>query len=73
LSQEAPEYGHGLFTYAIIEGLGGRADLISDGIVTMKELDTWVSQRVPELSRGQQHPTTDTPSGYVDFTVANLK
>jgi WD40 repeat protein len=70
LSQEAPEYGHGLFTYALIEGIGGRADLISDGVVTIKELDTWVSQRVPELSRGQQHPTTSTPEGYVDFTVA---
>jgi uncharacterized caspase-like protein len=73
LSQEAPEYGHGLFTYAVIEGMEGRADLISDGVVTMKELDTWVSRRVPELSGGRQHPTTKTPEGYVDFTVANLK
>jgi hypothetical protein len=51
----------------------GRADLIKDGVVSMKELDTYVSQRVPELSRGLQHPTINTPEGYVDFTVANLK
>jgi uncharacterized caspase-like protein len=73
LSQESGEYAHGLFTYAIIEGMGGRADLVKDGVVSMKELDTYVSQRVPELSRGLQHPTTDTPSGYVDFTVAEVK
>jgi hypothetical protein len=77
LSQESREYAHGLFTYAIIEGIGGKADLLPsqapDGVVSMKELDTYVSQRVPELSGGAQHPTTDTPGGYVDFTVAEVR
>jgi hypothetical protein len=36
----------------------------------MKELDTYVSERVPSLSGGAQHPTTTTPDGYVTFNVA---
>jgi uncharacterized caspase-like protein len=73
LSQESDEYGHGLFTWAIIQGMRGEADLVKDGMVTMKELDTYVSQTLPELTGGAQHPTTSTPNGYVDFSVADLK
>jgi uncharacterized caspase-like protein len=70
LSQESREYGHGLFTYAIIQGMKGAADLIKDGKITMKELDTYVSEKVPELTNGAQHPTTTTPDGYINFSVA---
>ncbi|MDR1625857.1 MAG: caspase family protein, partial [Spirochaetia bacterium] len=73
LSQEAKEYGHGVFTYAIIQGMGGQADLIKDGIITMKELDAYVSETVPRLTKGLQHPTTSTPEGYVNFNVATVK
>jgi uncharacterized caspase-like protein len=70
LSQESKEFGHGLFTYAIIQGMKGEADLIRDGRITMKELDTYVSEKVPSLTGGAQHPTTATPDGYIDFNVA---
>jgi WD40 repeat protein len=73
LSQEAKEYGHGVFTWAIIQGMQGQADLIKDGIITMKELDTYVSETVPRLTKGLQHPTTSTPEGYINFNVAELK
>jgi len=73
LSQEDPKLGHGLFTYAIIEGMKGAADLVKDGSISMKELDTYVSERVPVLSGGAQHPTTVTPDGYHNFTVADVK
>jgi ribosomal protein S18 acetylase RimI-like enzyme len=73
LSQESREYGHGVFTYSIIQGMRGAADLIRDGVVTMKELDTYVSERVPQLTGGTQHPVTNTPDGYVNFTVADVK
>jgi hypothetical protein len=72
LSQEGPEYGHGVFTWAIIQGMGGEADLIRDGMVTMKELDAYVSETVPQLTGGLQHPTTSIPDGYVNFDVARL-
>jgi uncharacterized caspase-like protein len=70
LSQESREFGHGIFTYSIIQGMKGEADLIRDGKITMKELDTYVSETVPSLTGGAQHPTTTTPDGYVNFNVA---
>jgi hypothetical protein len=39
----------------------------------MKELDTYVSERVPVLTNGLQQPITNTPEGYVNFVVADLK
>jgi WD40 repeat protein len=74
LSQEGDDWKHGAFTYALLEGLSGKADLITkDGIVSMKELDGYVSERVPHLTNGAQHPITDTPGGYRNFPVALLR
>jgi hypothetical protein len=42
-------------------------------MVTMKELDAYVSEMVPRLTGGLQHPTTNTPEGYVNFIVADVK
>jgi len=69
-SQERPEYRHGLFTYGIIKGIGGEAVSRSSGTVTMKSLDSYVSEIVSELSNGRQNPTTITPNGYVNFILA---
>jgi uncharacterized caspase-like protein len=77
LSQEDKNLKHGLFTYAIIQGMKGAADMDfgsgKNGIVTMKELDAYVSETVPILAKGLQHPITDTPQGYANFTVAEVK
>jgi uncharacterized caspase-like protein len=70
LSQESRQFGHGIFTYSIIQGMKGEADLIRDGRITMKELDAYVSETVPALTNGAQHPTTVTPDGYVNFNLA---
>jgi len=76
-SQELKELKHGVFTYAIIQGMRGEADLniggLKDGQVTMKELDAYVSEMVPKLTNKSQHPTTITPDGYTNFVVADLK
>ena len=70
LSQESDKWGHGVFTYAILEGLRGKADLMKDGKISMKELDTYVSETVPQLTNGAQHPITHTPEGYLNFPLA---
>jgi WD40 repeat protein len=72
-SQESREFGHGIFTYSIIQGMRGAADWFNNKRVTMKELDTYVSEMVPKLTNGMQHPTTSTPDGYVNFVVADLR
>ncbi len=48
---EFEQLGHGVFTYAILEGLKGEADGGSkDKQITIKELDAFIQDKVPELS-----------------------
>jgi hypothetical protein len=52
--QEALEdkgLGHGLFTFAVVEGLDGRGKLESKPEVTTKSLADYVSKRVDELAK----------------------
>ncbi len=59
VSIELPELGHGIFTYYLVLGLKGAADLNKDGIVTVQELYEYVEQQVSAKSRsvgGNQHP-----------------
>ncbi len=55
-SKEKPELRHGVFTYAVLEGLQGPADADNDGLVTVSELFGHVARRVPRLTDEQQHP-----------------
>lgn len=73
LSQESDKWKHGAFTFAIIEGLKGKAELMKSGKITMKELDVYVSETVPKITNGAQHPITYTPDGYVNFPVAIIE
>jgi len=59
VSIELAELGHGIFTYYLVQGLKGAADLNRDGIVTLQELYEYVEQQVTQKSRavgGNQHP-----------------
>jgi WD40 repeat protein len=44
--------GHGVFTYALLQGLRGEADAQGDrdGAITMDELSTYVTKEVPRIS-----------------------
>jgi WD40 repeat protein len=42
--------GHGVFTYALVDGLSGKADGDRNGYVSVKELSTYVENAVPELT-----------------------
>jgi uncharacterized caspase-like protein len=71
LSWEKPEWGHGAFALALIEGLTSSrkftgltgtalpADHNRDKFVDLIELDLYITNRVKELTEGKQHPTTD--------------
>jgi hypothetical protein len=59
VSIELPELGHGIFTYYLVQGLKGAADLNKDGIISLQELYEYVEQQVTAKSRavgGNQHP-----------------
>jgi len=72
-SLEDPRWGNGAFTKALIEGLTGRADYNKNGRITYKMLDFYISERVKQLTGGQQTPVTLTPHGVPDFPVVVLR
>lgn len=57
-SYENASWKHGAFTKGILEGLDGRADYNHDELISLLELNLYVTERVKELTRGQQHPYT---------------
>ena len=46
---EFDELGHGVFTYALLEAISGKADS-GDQRVTVNELKAYIESRVPEIS-----------------------
>ena len=45
------EGGHGAFTFALLEGLRGKADRNGNGTVEVHELADYVEERLPEITR----------------------
>jgi len=58
VSFEGPTFGggHGAFTWSVLKGLNGEADVDHDGFVTAGELIDYVSTDVPKGTDGKQHP-----------------
>ncbi|MFO0580009.1 MAG: caspase family protein [Polyangia bacterium] len=72
LSRESARWGNGAFTRAVVEGLRGRADYKQAGTITVSMLETYVHDRVRELTNNEQTPTTAKPSTVPDFPVAQV-
>ena len=70
-SFESPDFGggHGIFTYYVVQGLGGAADENGDGIVTADELAEYVHTQVREATQGQQNPTSDQGSFDAEYAA----
>jgi len=66
---ERDEWGNGAFTKAVVEGLNGKA-AAGGSRITVNMLDLYISERVKELTDGQQTPTTAKPKTISDFPVA---
>lgn len=70
---EFKQLGHGVFTYALINGLGGEADRGSspDGKITVRELEAYLNEQVPELIK-HYRGKAQSPNSFVrgsDFTL----
>lgn len=72
VSLERPSWGNGAFTKALLEGLGGRADLFQLGQVTSATLNAYLSRAVAQITEGRQRPVFISPRGVPDFTLATL-
>ncbi len=56
VSVEKDELQHGVFTYYLLEGLRGAADMDRDGTITVEEAYRYVSEKVPRATGQEQHP-----------------
>jgi WD40 repeat protein len=48
--------GHGAFTYALLDGLRGKADRNQDKIILIGELSAFLDNEVPRITGGRQYP-----------------
>jgi hypothetical protein len=60
----------GMFAHVLLRGLRGKADADHDQRVTLGELDGYLTDSLPQLTNGAQHPITHTPEGYLETTIA---
>lgn len=67
---EGDSWANGVFTYSFIQGLKEKkADMNADGKITIIELQTYLQQRVPELTKGMQKPTSRTENLVNDWVI----
>lgn len=72
---EFEKLGHGVFTYSLLEGINGAADANGDKKLTVRELSTFIENKVPELSE-KYKGTPQFPSAYSfgnDFPIVIYK
>lgn len=55
-SKEVPKLGHGVFTYALLNALHGKAATGDDGLLSLAELVIYLGEEVPRLTNRQQTP-----------------
>ncbi len=59
--------GHGFFTFALLQGLKGRADLNKNGEISTLELAQFVSDEVPKITQDRQFPIHESQGS--PFTI----
>jgi WD40 repeat protein len=72
---EFEKLGHGIFTYALLEGIAGAGDANKDKKLTVRELSTFIENKVPELSE-KYKGASQFPSAYSfgnDFPIVIYK
>ncbi|MFG0294490.1 MAG: caspase family protein [Maioricimonas sp. JB045] len=71
VSLELPRLKHGAFTAAILEAFRqpARSDRNADRVLTFHELEGFVLEEVPRLTRKQQHPAAHKPGTVSDMVL----
>ena len=73
IASELLEFGHGVFTYSIIDCLSGGADINNDGYVNAKELGDNLIKIVSTRTNGRQQPLVFIPDGYENYILSRIK
>ncbi len=72
-SKEDPKWKNGAFTEALIEAIGSvHADYDEDGLLTIVELELYLSVRVKALTGGKQKPVTTKPQAVENYEVVRV-
>lgn len=74
-ASEFAQLGHGTFTYVLLEALTGKADKGGDKKITVKELDAYLQEVVPEMT-AKYKGTPQYPASYGfgnDFPIGVVK
>jgi uncharacterized caspase-like protein len=56
VSQESDELRHGYFTYYLLKGLKGDADVDGDRFIDVNEISSYLNREVPNATGQRQHP-----------------
>ncbi|MGH1417972.1 MAG: caspase family protein [Hyphomicrobiaceae bacterium] len=75
LAEERSDLGHGVFTYALLKGLEGEADVFPtgapDGDINMYELAAFVTDKVNRMTNKAQQPELNARK-FSDFVFATV-
>jgi uncharacterized caspase-like protein len=63
-AREDEKLGHGVFTFALLEGLSGKALAPNKPDLTVEELGSYVMHRTMQLSESRQTPYLQTDNGH---------
>lgn len=70
LSMETASWQNGAFTKALVQGLGEfKADSNGDGVVSLAELDLFLTDTVKTLTQGRQHPVMVKADAIRDYPI----
>ncbi len=70
---ESSEQSNGLFTYALMEALDGKATPNKDGQITISSIGDYVKKRVQDLTKGKQNPNLRGVNLEEDFVLGTAK
>ena len=68
-----PKLTNGAFTWAVLDGLRGKAARQGGEVITLTDLNSYVAQTVPDLTFGNQHPTFGMPTTVQDYPIVAIR
>ena len=72
LSCEDDAWENGAYTKALLEGLYGKADYTRDFYLFVSELETYLADRVSQLTENRQHPVTTKPKAIENYRLLSV-
>ncbi len=73
ISSSSPELKHGIFSYYLMLGMEGEADLNKDGQITVGEMQTYLSQRVSRRASGMNRAQSPQTTGDLNHVLVQVR